>query len=47
MNAGAEVPDFLLQDIDYDEPEFVGETKADQIDVRPLQVAVRGVPTPL
>ena len=33
INEGAEVPDFLLADIDYDEPEFTGETKADQIDV--------------
>ena len=33
INEGAEVPDFLLKDIDYDEPEFIGETKADQIDV--------------
>ena len=33
INDGAEVPDFLLKDIDYDEPEFIGETKADQIDV--------------
>ena len=37
LNEGAVVPDFLLADIDYDEPEFIGETKADDIDVRRCQ----------
>ena len=37
LNEGAEVPDFLLNDIDYDEPAEYTSTECDEIDVKRCQ----------